>query len=117
MYRVGVWIYSNLLICRIETAGKGQGLKTLPFVCYVVKQSPKVHAAPTDSRPAIITANSKQSRQTGADSVGYYINLLYEVERGAAGDAEARESPSENAKKEKSGLTIDFCVKISVKAC
>ena len=47
----------------------------------------------------------------------YYINLLYEVERGAAGDAEARESPSENAKKEKSGLTIDFCVKIYVKAC
>lgn len=89
----------------------------MPFVCYVVKQSPKVHAAPTDSRPAIITANSKKSRRTGTDSVGYYLNLLYEVERGAAGDAEARESTSENEKKEKSGLTIDFCVKIYVKAC
>ena len=89
----------------------------MPFVCYVVKQSPKVHAAPTDSRPEIITANRKQSRRTGTDSVGYYLNLLYEVEGGAAGDAEARESQSKNAKKEKSGLTIDFCVKISVKAC
>ena len=39
------------------------------------------------------------------------------VERGAAGDAEARESTSENAKKEKSGLTLGFCAKIFVKAC
>lgn len=90
----------------------------MPFVCFGNrKEIPKVHAAPTDSRPAIITANSKQSRRTGTDSVGYYLNLLYEVERGAAGDAEARESPSENAKKEKSGLTIGFCGKIFVKAC
>ena len=84
---------------------------------FVVKQYTKVHAAPTDSRPEIITANSKQSRRTGTDSVGYYLNLLYEVERGGAGDAEARESPSENAKKEKSGLTIDICVKNYVEEC
>lgn len=88
------------------------------FVLEIVKQSPKVHAAQTDSVQSIIT-EKRQGIPPNGDLFRrvYYINLLYVEERGAAGDAEARESPSENAKKEKSGLTIDFCVKISVKAC
>ena len=78
----------------------------------------KVHAAPTDSRPADYNSERQEIPPNGdLFRRVHYINLLYVVERGAAGDAEARESPSENAKKEKSGLTIDFCVKISVKAC
>ena len=94
------------------------GLKNLA-ICLLCRKAIPESSRSDDWLPSSNYNSEQQAIPPNGDWIRrvYYINLLYVVESGGAGDAEARERPSENAKKEKSGLTIGFCDKIFVKAC